>query len=79
MKGQFALEFTNRTARLYRMEPVPGATYLAPGDSLTIPVAIWSSIIKVPVKAGETAFFNFTPAQLAAHGVAPDESHNSSA
>ena len=76
MKGHFALEVTKRTVRLYRMEPVPGASYLAPGESLSIPAAIWREMVKRPVEAGEKTFFNFTPAQLAAHGVTTEASHN---
>ena len=76
MKGQFVIEFTNRTARLYRMKPVPGASYLVPGESLTIPAAVWREIVNAPFKVGETSFFNFTPAQLAAHGVTTEANHN---
>ena len=78
MKGHFALEVSPRTVRIYRMEPVPGASYLMPGESLSIPAAIWREMVKLPVEAGATTFFNFTPAQLAAQGVTMEASANQS-
>ena len=71
MKKPWTLELTARTAIITEWMPVPGADYLQPAHSYRIPLKIWQLMIASGLPH-QTVFYNFTPAQLAAHGVAPE-------
>jgi hypothetical protein len=54
--------------------PVPGAEYLQPAEQFRIPIRNWRALVADGgPDSGSVTFFNFTPAQLAAHGVQPGQ------
>jgi len=70
----FTVEITKRSATFTFFAPVPGAEYLQPTEQFRIPIKDWRALTANGGPADDTAtFFNFTPTQLAAHGVRTNE------
>ena len=65
----FSVEVTGRTVTFTFFAPVPGADYLQPAGRFRIPLKCWRDVQELQV--GQSAFCNFTPAQLKAHGALP--------
>ncbi len=65
----FTVQITSRSVTFTQMTTVPGADYLQPVHSFTLPLKNWRELVADGgPEIGSITFFNFTPAQLAAHG-----------
>ncbi|MBE0541608.1 MAG: hypothetical protein IH623_09495 [Verrucomicrobia bacterium] len=74
MSKPFVVEIGPRTVTLTAFGPVPHADYLQPLQSFRISLKDWQALVANGGPAvGRTAYFNFPPAALAAHGVTTGE------
>lgn len=68
LRKPFTIEVTARSVRVTTYKPVPGAAYLQPDQSLTLPVSALASFAEA--RKGHITYSGWTPEQLQAQGLA---------